>query len=361
MSERRRSPLLEVHRKLGARLTEFGGWEMPLQYTGIVAEHNAVRGAAGLFDVSHLGKLRLRGPSAWPALEEALTASVEALPVGKAAYSLVLTDDGGCVDDVFIYRVAEEEWLVVPNAANVAAVTEMIRASGGELEDEWDRWAILALQGPQAYDVFDAVFPETVARSLKLHEFMTIDFFGRPGTVARTGYTGERGYELYVPASAAPEAFDALTGAGALPVGLGARDTLRLEMGYALYGHEIDLETNPLEAGLGWVLAWDTPFRGRAALEKVKAEGPRRKLFGIACRDRGVPRQGFGVFAGSTQVGLVRSGNHSPTLGRGIALALGPVESLPQAGAEVTVAARGRSIAGDIVKPPFIRQPSTGR
>lgn len=357
----RATPLLEEHRRRGARLTEFAGWEMPLQYEGVIAEHTAVRTSAGLFDVSHLGKLRVTGAGAGDALQRALTADVVALEPGRATYSLVLTDDAGCVDDVFAYRIDAEEWLVVPNAANVEAVAESIASAGDgfDLVDEWDRWAILALQGPDSFDLFERAWPASGATSLALHEWTTLDVMGQEGLVARTGYTGERGFELYAPAATAVRAWEALVDLGARPVGLGARDTLRLEMGYALYGHELALDVNPLEASLGWVLAWDTPFRGREALAKVKEDGPARKLWGVVCRGRGVPRQGMDVLVGDDLVGTVTSGNYSPSLGTGIALVMGAAERAPAAGTEVAIEARGRRIEGDIVKPPFVKKPRT--
>lgn len=360
----RRTPLLEAHQRLGARLTDFGGWQMPLQYTGVVAEHNAVRTAVGIFDVSHLGKLRLTGAGAEDALQRAVTADVSALEPGRATYALVLTESGGCIDDVFVYRIAEQEWLVVPNASNVAAVAEAISDAGGDPVDEWDRWAILALQGPESLVMFDRAFPGTRPGQLPLHAFAGIDFRGTApregaadrGLVARTGYTGERGVELYVPAAEAEEVFVRFVDLGAVPAGLGARDTLRLEMGYALYGHEITTEVNPLEAGLGWVLAWDTPFRGREVLEKIRAEKPARKLFGVSCTERGVPRQGYSVLRGDETLGTLTSGNFSPTLSTGIGLALGPRELTPEIGDEVAIEARGRKVAAVIVKPPFIEK-----
>ena len=352
----RRTPLLEEHQRLGARLTDFGGWQMPLQYTGVVAEHTAVRTATGLFDVSHLGKLRVSGAGAEEALQHALTADVGGLEVGRAGYSLVLTEGGGCIDDVFAYRLSNDEWMVVPNASNVEAVADAIRESGAQPVDEWDRWAILALQGPDSMEMLESAFPDAAGGDLRLHAFAEIDVGAGRGLVARTGYTGERGVELYVPAEAAVAVFTRFVDLGAVPAGLGARDTLRLEMGYALYGHEITTEVNPLEAGLGWVLAWDTPFRGRDALEKVRAEGAARKLFGIRCTDRGVPRQGHAVLRGDDTLGTLTSGNFSPTLGTGIGLALGPRELTPEVGEEAAVEARGRRIAAVIVKPPFIEK-----
>ena len=299
---------------------------------------------------------RRAGAGAGAALQEALTADVIALEPGRAAYSLVLDDRGGCIDDVFAYRVDEAEWLVVPNAANVHSVADAIASWGGAPEDEWDRWAIIAVQGPRSFALFDEVFPEAAAPGLRLHRFRALDVFGQPGLVARTGYTGERGFELYAPAATAARAFDVLLAAGAAPAGLGARDTLRLEMGYALYGHELSRDINPLEAGLGWALAWDTPFRGREALARVRERGPARRLFGVRCEERGVPRQGHPVARGAREVATVTSGNFSPTLRTGIALALGPTQDNPAPGEAVSVRARGRSIGGICVQPPFVER-----
>lgn len=351
-----RSPLHDAHVRLGARLVDFSGWEMPLSYEGTVAEHRAVRTSVGIFDVSHLGKLRVAGAGAGSALQIALTCDVLALPVGRARYGLCLADDGGCIDDVFVYRLGDDEWLVVPNAANVEAVAAAIGAGGCEVVDERSRWAILAVQGPAADPVFLKVLPDSDAESLRLHSVAAIDVLGEPGYAARTGYTGERGFELYAPAAVATEAFEALIEAGAVPCGLGARDTLRLEMGYALYGHELTREIDPLAAGLGWTIAWDAPFRGRDALLAIRGTGPTRKLFGVRITERGVPRAGYPVLVGERVVGHVTSGNFSPTLGTGIALALGPADEVPELGQRVAIAARGRHLAGVIVSPPFIEK-----
>jgi aminomethyltransferase len=352
----KQTALLDVHRRLGAKLTDFAGWEMPLQYGGVVAEHTAVRSSAGLFDVSHLGKLRVAGSRARDALQETVTADVTSLEVGRATYALVLNENGGCIDDVFVYRVAEDAYLVVPNAANVDNVGNAIRSSGADPVDEWDRWTILALQGPNSFEIFEEVWPGTGATELPLHGWCPVEMNGRSAFVARTGYTGERGFELYVPAGAAEHAFLSLVDAGATPAGLGARDTLRLEMGYALYGHELSEDTDPLEAGLGWIVAWETPFRGRDALRRVKEAGPARRLFGVRCRGRGVPRAGYEVHRDGVRIGELTSGNYSPTLRTGIGLGLGPVATLPGPDDVVEIVGRNRRIEGDIVKPPFVKR-----
>ncbi|MFN2595141.1 MAG: glycine cleavage system aminomethyltransferase GcvT [Actinomycetota bacterium] len=351
---KRATHLLEEHRALGARLTEFAGWDMPLQYSGVVAEHNSVRNAVGVFDVSHLGKLLVSGPGAEDAVNEAVTADIAGLVPGRAIYGLALNDDAGCLDDVFIYRLSDDELLVVPNAANVGTVKESIERGGVQAVDEWERWAILAIQGPKSFESFMGAFPDSGADELAFHQIAPIDVFGDEGMVARTGYTGERGFELYAPKATAVRAWRALLDAGAAPVGLGARDTLRLEMGYALYGHELAPDINPLEAALNWAVAWDSSFRGKDALAKIKEAGATRKLIGVKCTDRGVPRQGYEVVAEDATIGSVTSGNHSPTLGTGIALALCDRASAPRLDEKVGVLARGRTIDAVIVKPPFI-------
>ncbi|MEA2476536.1 MAG: aminomethyltransferase [Actinomycetota bacterium] len=346
--------MLDEHRALGARLTEFAGWDMPLQYVGVVSEHNAVRTGVGVFDVSHLGKLLVSGPDAEAAVDAAVTADIAALEVGRASYALALNDDGGCIDDVFIYRLAPDELLVVPNAANVAAVATSIESCGGSPTDEWARWAILAVQGPDSFDTFMRAFPTSGADELAFHQIAPLDVFGSEGMVARTGYTGERGFELYAPADTAVQAWRALLANGATPVGLGARDTLRLEMGYALYGHELAPDIDPIEASVGWAVAWDSGFRGRDALAKIKEAGAIRKLVGLRCVDRGVPRQGYEVAVDGRTIGSVTSGNHSPTLNTGIALALCERDAVPAVAGHAGIVARGRTIDAVIVKPPFI-------
>jgi aminomethyltransferase len=316
----------------------------------------AVRNGVGVFDVSHLGKLFVSGAEAQSALAFALTADVSGLAAGRAAYSLVLDDGGGCIDDVFVYRLDGRRWTIVPNAANVSAVAEAVSSAGGDVIDERDHWAILAIQGPESFTLFDRTWPASGATDLGLHESTELDIDGATGLVARTGYTGEPGFELFAPAEVAAGAFRGLLDNGAEPVGLGARDTLRLEMGYALYGHELTPDVNPLEAGLGWTLHWDKRFRGRDALVRVRAEGVARRLVAIRCTGRGVPRQGYYVEVDGERVGEVTSGNFSPVLRTGIALALCDAGAGLENGAEVAIDARGRRIPGIIVRPPFVRR-----
>jgi aminomethyltransferase len=355
-----RSPLHDEHVALGARLVDFAGWDMPLQFSGVVAEHTAVRERVGLFDVSHLGKLVVEGPGADEALEGAVTAGVGTLEVWRARYNLVLSDDAGVIDDVFVYR-RPDCLIVVPNAANNAAVLAAVgeetagREPRAAVSDARERWAILALQGPDSRAMADALLPGATA--LKLHAFGDFVLEGVPVQVARTGYTGEYGFELFVPSADATRIWRLLLAAGEpygiLPVGLGCRDTLRLEMGYPLHGHEISLDTNPLEAGLSWAIDWSKPeFRGRAALEAIRTAGVSRHLVGLTAEGPGIPRAGQAILDGAEPVGTVTSGNFSPTLRKGIAL--GYVGAAPEPGTMLSVDVRGKKVPVAVVRPPFV-------
>lgn len=354
---------------------------MPLSFAGVVAEHAAVRERVGLFDVSHLGKLVVEGPGAGAALDQVVTGSASGLEPWRARYNLVLTPEGGIVDDLFVYR-RPESYLVVPNAANTPMVLEAIRSAisgaGGTTDavvtDARARWAILALQGPAARVMADRLLPG--ATDLRLHGFGDFELGGVAVQVARTGYTGEYGFELFVASEQAPEVWGLLLQAGAshgiMPVGLGARDTLRLEMGYPLHGHEISPAINPVEAGLSWAVDWTKPaFTGKAAIEAVKAAGPARHLVGMVARGPGIPRAGQVVLSPASAaggnlgadgargpaVGELTSGNFSPTLGRGIALGYignrdgtGP----PPAGTMLDINVRGRLLPVVVTRPPFV-------
>lgn len=356
----RTSPLNAEHLALGAKLVDFAGWNMPLVYReGTVAEHRNVREAVGLFDVTHLGKVTVDGPGAEALLDRLLPGKVAKLRPWKAGYNLVLTPDGGVVDDIFVYR-KEEGFLVVPNASNTDAVIEFFEAgaaAGGDdvkVADARGRWGILALTGPKARDVLYPLLPE--AEGMKMHDFTNMTIGGIDVIIARTGYTGEVTYEFLPEWDRSPELWNLLLEAGAAqgikPAGLGARDTLRLEMGYALHGHELSVDINPLEAGLGWVIDWEKDFTGKQALENIRAAGVSRRLVGLLAGEGRIPRQGHQVFLDDTPVGEVTSGNFSPTLGAGIALAFVPGE-LSEVGTGLQIDVRGKRLDVKVVKPPF--------
>ncbi|UQU63287.1 glycine cleavage system aminomethyltransferase GcvT [Couchioplanes caeruleus] len=354
-----RSPLHERHSALGAKFAAFGGWEMPLEYAGggVLREHAAVREAVGVFDVSHLGKARVSGPGAAEFVNACLTNDLGRIRPGRAQYTLCCDDaTGGVVDDLIAYLIGPDEVFLIPNAANTAEVVRRLSAAapaGIEVRDEHRGHAVLAVQGPQS--------PDTV-KALGLpveHEYMSFSTGRVDGVeliVCRTGYTGEVGYELVVPWDDATRVWDALVAAGVRPCGLGARDTLRTEMGYPLHGQELSLEITPVQARSGWAVGWSKPaFWGRDALLAEKEQGPRRSLRGLELTGRGIPRGHMQVYAGSTLVGETTSGTFSPTKKVGIALALLDTAAGLAEGDEVEIDIRGRRIAARIVKPPFVQ------
>jgi aminomethyltransferase len=359
--ELRRTPLEAEHRALGARLGPFAGWLMPIEYRGTLAEHRAVRQAVGLFDLTHLGKISIEGPGALETLQRTMTNDVSRVAVGGAQYSVVLNDRGGIVDDLINYRIGEDRWLSVPNAANrdrVHAILLSAAPAGTDVVVREDL-ALIAPQGPSSFELVSRVFPEAVELSY-MHGTESA-YRGEPAVVSRSGYTGERGFELFVPDTLAVDLWRELLSAGeslgAEPAGLGARDTLRLEMGYPLHGNDISEERTPLDAGLGWAVAMDkgAGFPGREALARQKAEGIPSRLWGLRMRDAGrIPRPHYAVLAGGEPVGETTSGTFSPTLRIGIALAyLSPREAFAP-GDEVEVDVRGRRGAAEVVKPPFV-------
>jgi aminomethyltransferase len=357
--ELRRTPLEAEHQALGAKLGPFGGWLLPIEYGGTLAEHAAVREAAGVFDVSHLGKLEVRGNGALDALQRSLTNDVSRVAVGGAQYGMALNDAGGIVDDLIVYRVGEERYLVVPNAANVDRVHAQIgrHAPPGCSVDVRDDLALIAPQGPRSPGLVGAIFPET--RDLGYLHCAESSWEGAKVVVARSGYTGERGYELFVPVAVAASVWRRLLAdgetVGLRPCGLAARDTLRLEMGYPLHGNDIDESRTPLEAGLSWAVAMGKgEFPGRAALEQQAAEGVPRRLTGLRMLDRLIPRPHYGVLRGEDRVGETTSGTYSPTLRVGIALAyLSPADGWSP-GDALEVDVRGRRGRAEVVKPPFV-------
>ena len=364
----RRTPLYDCHRRAGARLVEFAGWEMPVRYGSELDEHRAVRSAAGLFDVSHMGEIRVRGAGALDFLQRLTPNNVAKLEPGRAHYSGLLTAEGTYVDDLLVYQLAEGDYLLVVNAANLEGDFEWItsqlhpgpRIGACSIEDCSDRWALLAIQGPKAVDILRR---HTAAEldAVRYYGFVEDKVEGVPAIVSRTGYTGEDGFELYLAPGDAPAVWDALLASGAgdglVPAGLGARDTLRLEAGMALYGHEIDRETTPFEAGLGWVvkLKKKSDFLGRAALVAQKKEGVRKKIVGFEVRGRGIARQGHAVYHDGEAVGKVRSGTWSPTLEKAIGTADVP-PALADAGTGLEIEVRRRRLPAVVVPLPFYKR-----
>ena len=352
----RRTPLYDEHKALGARLVPFAGYELPVQYEGITAEHEAVRNHAGLFDVSHMGEVIFRGPQAEEAVQRLVTRDVSRLDVGQAGYAAVCYENGGTVDDVLVYRTPDD-FLVVVNAANregdLAHFLEHTGDLDVEIVDESDDWALLALQGPGSEGILQN-FTDTDLLSLRYYRYETGEVDGSYAVISRTGYTGEDGFELYVRPGDAPAIWRRLVEAGATPAGLGTRDTLRLEAGMCLYGNELDPETTPLEAGIGFAVHLDKEqrFVGREALEKEKNEGLRKKLVGFEVEGRGIARHDYPVKADCETVGRVTSGTRSPTLGKAIGLAL----VSPGVEDRFEVEVRGKAVAARAVPLPFYKR-----
>ena len=347
----RHSPLDAAHRALGAKMVPFGGWEMPLSYgTGTIAEHLACRRDAVAFDVSHLGTVRVQGPEARQLLQSTLTNDLGKVEPGRAQYTHLLDEvDGSVLDDIIVWWLDEQTFDVMPNASNTARV----RAAVGGSDVTHER-VIVAIQGPNARDRIAEVSKEAagVGRFRVTH----FDWQGYECTVAGTGYTGEDGVECSVPVDAATSFWDAVLAAGVQPAGLGARDTLRLEAALPLHGHELGPGITPLQAGLGWVVSWTKPegFRGRVALEREKESGVARRLMGVASEGRQPPRTGADVRAEGTRIGEVTSGNFSPVLGHGIALAFLPPAT--EVGAAVDIDLRGRALPARVVALPFVEK-----
>ncbi|MFZ2624417.1 MAG: glycine cleavage system aminomethyltransferase GcvT [Propionibacterium sp.] len=358
-----RSPLHYCHERAGARFAEFGGWLMPLDYagSGVLAEHRAVREAVGVFDVSHLGKVRVAGPGAKAWLDTMLTADLGHATPGTAQYQLLCTEQGGVVDDLIAYPRADDEVLLIPNAANCASVASILAGSapvGVQVCDEHERHAIIAVQGPASPALMDAL---GLPAGLDYMSFTDARLGDIDVTVCRSGYTGERGYELVVDPGRAESVwlavFSAGASLGARPCGLAARDTLRTEMGYALHGHELSSQIDPVSAGLSWAVGWEKPdFRGARALRRIRAEGPARRLRGLLAAGRGIPRPGMDCLAagdkdGSRPIGRVTSGTFSPSLRTGIGLAFLDASVTP--GQHVGVLVRNRIEDFEVVKTPF--------
>jgi aminomethyltransferase len=353
-----RTPLYDNHVRAGARMVEFAGWDMPVQYAGILEEHAAVRTRVGLFDVSHMGEVIFRGPKALEALNRAFTNDLSKVADGQAQYGCLCRETGGIVDDVVVYRRGAEDLLVCVNAANRAKDFEWLssHAGGADIRNESDDWAQLALQGPLAAQVLQRLTAVNLS-AIRTYRFTRGDVAGVPCLVARTGYTGEDGFELFCPPDRAAHLWDALVEAGRpeqlVPCGLGARDSLRLEMAYRLYGSDMDDGTTPLEAGLSWVVKLDKgEFVGRDALVRQKEQGLARKLVGFVMTDAGIARHAYPVLQDGREVGEVTSGTRSPSLGTSIGLAYVP-PALAAEGSTFAIQIRGRAAAAKAVKTPF--------
>ncbi|MDH4101603.1 MAG: glycine cleavage system aminomethyltransferase GcvT [Nitrospirota bacterium] len=361
-----RSPLHDAHKKLGARFIEFGGWEMPLQYSGVVEEHKTVRAAAGLFDVSHLGRIEVAGPDAFRLLNNIVTAELAGLSAGTIAYTFFCNEEGGILDDVLIYR-RSSDFLICANAANREKILDWLATKGRgmtlEIRDVTMSTAQLALQGPLAKKLIAEVCDRD-CDILTYHHFVTRTVAGKEVMVARSGYTGEIGFELVMAAGDAGAVWDAILAAGTesglKPAGLGARDTLRLEAGLTLYGHDIDETTSPMEAGLQrFVNLEKGGFEGKTPLSVQRAIGVKRRLVGLVLEDKGIPREGCTVYRESdgnlVEVGVITSGNFSPSLGKGIALAYVASDTV-QPGLQLVVGVRDKRFRARLVEPPFYRR-----
>ena len=360
-----RTPLDDRHRALGARMIDFAGWLMPVQYAGILEEHRAVRERAGLFDLSHMGELFVIGPDAGAALAQALVSNPPALADGRAQYSMIVQPDGGIIDDLIVYRLGPDRFLVVANAGNARIVSDALaeRLTGFKavLDDRSLATALVAIQGPRSVEIVRPV-TDVDLDGLRYYAIAEGTVAGIPALVARTGYTGEDGFEVFVDTGRAADLWDALLAAGSdqglAPIGLGARDTLRLEAGMPLYGNELDRSTNPFEANLGRVVKLDKDgdFIGRAALEKVARDGVARRLVGLIMRGRGIARHGYPVHGGERATGVVTSGTQSPSLGEAIAMAyVATADAEP--GTMVDVEIRGQRIPAEVVALPFYTRP----
>jgi len=342
-----RTPLYERHVALGARMVPFAGWEMPVQYEGVIPEHRAVREDCGVFDVSHMGRFEFEGPKVPATLQRLLSNDIDKVDVGGAQYTLLTNERGGIIDDLIVYRVEGGRFVLIVNAGNREADFDWIlehAGAGTDLRDKTDEFALVAVQGPRSLERLG--LDEAPAFTWEMGEVAGIEVM-----VNRTGYTGEQGVELMVMAGDAGALWDAVVERGATPCGLGARDTLRLEVCYPLHGNDIGPDTDAISSGLGWVCALDTEFTGVEELRRIKAEGPARKLVAFVMQDPGIPRQGMAIEEG----GEVTSGSHSPMLDRGIGMGYVDTEHT-EPGTTLTIDVRGRPRRAEVVKKPIYKK-----
>jgi aminomethyltransferase len=359
----RKTPLHSLELELGGKMVDFGGWDLPVQYSGIIEEHRAVRERAGVFDVSHMGELTVRGPQALEFLQQTTCNDVSKLEDGRCHYNAILYPTGGIVDDILIYRHSGEDYLIVVNASNSAKdfewLVQNVQGMDVEVRDVSHEYAQLAIQGPLAQEVVQKL-TDTDLSTIRYYRFARANVMGVDSIVSRTGYTGEDGFEIYCTPDAAErimrDVLDAGREHGVIPCGLGARDTLRLEAKMALYGNDIDHSTTPLEADLGWIVKMEKgDFLGRDVLEREQSEGVRRKLVGFEMLDRGIGRHGYPVVDGEGEIGVVTSGTHSPTLKKAIGLAYLPPEKTAP-GTEFLILIRGKESRARVVPTPFYKR-----
>ncbi|UCC78514.1 MAG: glycine cleavage system aminomethyltransferase GcvT [Candidatus Zixiibacteriota bacterium] len=358
----KKTPFHEIHRKLEAKIVEFAGYYMPLQYRSMIEEHKRVRKSVGLFDLSHMGEFQVRGEGAAPLVQNAITNDISRLEIGQVLYTCMCYPDGGIVDDLLVYNLGDEYMLVV-NASNIekdfAHLKSLIKSDDVDLINLSDETALLAIQGPDAQKAL-AKMTDCDLESIPFYWSATAKVAGVEMIFSRTGYTGEDGFELYFPPEYAGKVWDAAAEAArefdGEPIGLGARDTLRLEMKYALYGNDIDQTTNPIEAGLGWTVKLDkADFVGKEAIARVKAEGPKRRLVAFELKEKGIPRQHYPIICDGKKAGEVTSGMFSPMLEKGVGA--GYVDKpYDNVGNEIGIDIRGKIVPAEIVKPPFYKQ-----
>ncbi len=359
MSSVQKTPLHAHHVKLGGKMVPFAGWEMPIEYSGILKEHTAVRNAVGLFDVTHMGEIEVKGGRALDFCQRVATNDASTLKPGKVQYSAILNESGGILDDCTLYRLALDHFVFVVNACNRSAVSAHFQSQsleGAEVLDRSDEWGLLALQGKGAESLLSRVVKRDLA-TVGYYEFIWVEVLESAVMISRTGYTGEDGFEIYVPMGKLVSIWEKLIEEGGpcglVPIGLGARDTLRLEMGYLLHGQDMTTETTPWEVNLGWIVKMNKgSFSGRDALAKQKEAGVPRSLRALRMKERGIPRPGYPVGEGDQEMGQVTSGTHSPTLKSGVALAL--VDGKPPIGTELWIDVRGKKLMAEVVKPPFV-------
>jgi len=358
----KRTPFYGIHRQLGAKIVPFGGFEMPVQYSSIIEEHKAVRSGVGVFDVSHMGEFTVKGKNALAFLQRITVNDVAKLVPGQAQYSAMCYDNAGIVDDLLVYKIADDHFMVVVNASNIDKDFQWMKAHvmpDVELRDDSDSIALLAIQGPKSQSTLQKLTPVNLG-SLQYYHFAQGSVGGIDMVISRTGYTGELGFEIYFPVAHAEKIWKAIFEAGKefgiAPVGLGARDTLRLEMGFCLYGNDIDQTTNTLEAGLGWITKINKgDFIGKTVLEKAKAEGLGRKLVGIVIEEKAFPRHGYTIQSNGTSIGSVTSGTFSPSLEKGIALGYVTAASA-SVGNSLQIEVRGKVVPGKVAALPFLKR-----